>query len=146
MQSRDARAIEHEDSLIKAFILPAKQERFLHLLASTKNRAKFIAELGHFRWFNPAFVTPFKWQVDPTLSLWEKHLQGNRRIVDLLKSKGARQTCWMISNQTSKDGREVDLDKAVEEMSDGSIISCIPGKLAYFNGEDESLLLERTRN
>jgi hypothetical protein len=25
----------------------------------------------------------------------------------------------------------------------GSILSCIPGKLAYFEGEDESLLLAR---
>jgi hypothetical protein len=146
MQTRDVRAIEHEDSLIKAFILPAKQERFLYLVADAKKRAKFTAELGHFRSFNPAFATPLKWQVDPSQPLCERHLQGNRRIVELLKSKGARQTCWMISNQSSKDGREVDLDKGVEEISDGAIISCVPGRLAYFNGEDESLLLERTRN
>jgi len=145
MQARDARAIEHEDSFIKAFILPTRQERFLTLISNAKKRSKFTAELGHFRWFDPAFATPLKWQVDPKLPLWERHLQGKHRIVELLKSKGAGQSCWVISNQSSKDAREVDLDKGVEDISDGCILSCIPGQLAYFEGEEESLLLERTR-
>jgi hypothetical protein len=63
-----------------------------------------------------------------------------------LKSKGAGLTCWVISEDPDIDGREIDLRTALEKVSGrgiGTVLSCIPGKLAYFEGEDETLLLTR---
>jgi hypothetical protein len=54
--------------------------------------------------------------------------------------------CWVISEDAEIDGRESDLESALENVSGtgmGTILSCIPGKLAYFEGEDERLLLAR---
>jgi hypothetical protein len=44
------------------------------------------------------------------------------------------------------DGRELDLKMIIEKLigsGTGTLLSCLPGKLAYFDGEDERLLLAR---
>jgi hypothetical protein len=137
---------EHERATIKAFILKERQERLLYLLENPKRRKKFLDELGHFRWFDKRFAVPVKWKVDPALSLWGRHLQGIDNIATLLRSRGAAKTCWVISERAAIDGKELELEAALEEVvggDAGAILSCVPGKLAYFEGEDESLLLTR---
>lgn len=55
-------------------------------------------------------------------------------------------TCWVISEDPEMDERELDLREALEHVSGrqiGTILSCVPGKLAYFESEDERLLLVR---
>ena len=137
---------EHEASVIRAFVQRDKQERFLGFLASRKNRKKFTESLSHFRWFDPRFTASVQWKVDPKLSLWEKHCAGIENIVRLLKSKGAGATCWAISEDAEIDGRQLDLREALKHVRGrqiGTILSCVPGRLAYFEGEDETLLLAR---
>lgn len=145
MSVDESPAVEHEQALIKAFVLRPKQERFLSLVASSKGREKFTAELGHFRWFDPVFAAAVPWKVDPKLSLWNRHKQGLDSIAQLLRSKGAGKTCWMISHRTSIDRQEMALEQALEDVGSGmgTILSCVPGKLAYFDGEEETLLLQR---
>ena len=53
----------------------------------------------------------------------------------------------MISERAAIDGKELELEAALGEVvgnNAGAILSCVPGKLAYFEGEDESLLLAKT--
>jgi hypothetical protein len=137
---------EHEQGAIRAFVQQNKQERFLGFLANPKNRKKFTESLAHFRWFDRQFATPILWKVDPKLKLWERHVQGIDNIYRLLKSKGAGATCWAISEDRELDGRELDLRAALEHVNGrqiGTILSCVAGKLAYFESEDEALLLAR---
>jgi hypothetical protein len=137
---------EHEQATVKAFVVRGRQERLLSFLASPKNRQKFTRELGHFSYLDQRFATVVPWKVDPALKLWDRHLQGIANICRLLRSKGAGQTCWVISEDPKLDGRELQLESAIEGVVGrgmGSILSCIPGRLAYFEGEDESLLLAR---
>jgi hypothetical protein len=118
----------------------------LSFIKSPKNRNKFTRELANFRDFDQRFSTSVTWKVDPSLSLWGKHLQGIENVSRLLHSKGAGKTCWVISGNSKMDGREMDLEAALENVvgSDwGTILSCIPGKLAYFKGEYDSLLLAK---
>jgi len=143
MQSED-----HEAAVIRAFVQRDKQERFLGFLANPKNRRKFTESLPHFRWFDQRFAASLQWKVDqdPKLTHWEKHVSGIENIVRSLKSKGAGLTCWAMSEDSEIDGRELDLREALEHVSGrqiGTILSCVPGKLAYFEGEDEALLLVR---
>ena len=136
----------HEAAVIRAFVQREKQERFLGFLASPKNRKKFTGSLSHFRWFDPRFATPITWKADPKLKLWDRHVQGIGNICRLLTSKGAGLTCWAISEDATIDGREMNLNAAIEHVSGrqiGTILSCVPGKLAYFESEDEALLLAR---
>jgi hypothetical protein len=144
--NKAAQMTEHEAATIKAFVVRDKQERLLSFAGSSKNRRKFTNELPHFRWFDKKYSTPVPWSVDPKLKLWGRHIQGIENIVRLLKSKGAGDTCCVISANMDIDGRVLTLESALESVvgsGAGAILSCIPGKLAYFEGEDESLLLAR---
>jgi hypothetical protein len=137
---------DHAQGAIRAFVQRNKQERFLGFLANPKNRKKFTESLAHFHWFDPRFAPPIPWRRDPKLKLWEGHVQGIENIYRLLKSKGAGPSCWVISEDPEMDGRELDLRAALEHVNGrqiGTVLSCVPGKLAYFDGEDETLLLAR---
>jgi hypothetical protein len=137
---------EHEAATIKAFVVRSKQERFLSFLCNPKNRGKFTLELSHFEWFDQRFVTSVPWKVDPTLNLWERHTHGIENVSRLLRSRGAGQTCGAISEDPNLDGRELDLDSALADLVGrgmGTILSCVPGKLAFFEGESDSRLLAR---
>jgi|SRR5215469_9344558 len=146
MKNVGLQSAEHEQGTIRAFIEPDKRARFLGFLANPKTREKFTKALAHFRWFDQRFATPIPHKVDPKLKLWERHTQGIEDIHALLKSKGAGLTCWVISEDAEIDGRELDLRTALEHVNGreiGTILSCVPGKLAYFEGEDDRLLLAR---
>jgi hypothetical protein len=137
---------QHEQAMVKAFVVRSRQERFSSFLLSPKNRKKFTQELAHFRWFDDRFATAVSWKVDPNLELWDRHLQGIENVSHLLRSKGAGQTCWVISEDFKIDGQQLRLESALESVLGngmGAILSCIPGKLAYFEGEDEALILFR---
>jgi hypothetical protein len=127
--------MNHERAVVQAFILPVRQERYLEFLKSPKNRKKFIDSLAHFKHLDPKFATA---------------ITGNQSnpsaIVELLVGKGAGMKCWAISENADLDGREIDLEIAVKETVGrqmGTFISCIPGKLAYFEDEDGRYILER---
>ena len=84
--------------------------------------------------------------LDPSLKLLEKHVPGIEAIYHLLKSKGAGQTCRVISEDAEIDGWELVLRTVLEKVIDGgigAILSCIPARLAFFEGEGERLLLAR---
>jgi hypothetical protein len=144
--SLDDQAIEHEAATIKAFVVRTKQDRFLSFLSNPKKREKFTRELSHFGWFDKTFVTSVPWKADPKSGLWERHTQGIANISRLLRSRGAGRTCWAISEDPHLDGRKLDLDGVLADVVGrgmGTILSCVPGRLAFFEGESESLLLAR---
>ena len=121
--------------MVRAFILPSKRDRYLEFLASPKRRAKFIAELAHFKHLNPKFALSIPGSQTNPVSLHK-----------LLVAKGAGLKCWVISENSELDGREVDLEAALKETIGrqmGTFISCVPGKLAYFEDEDGRFILQR---
>lgn len=145
---KDARlqSADHEQGAVLAFVQQNQQERLLGFLANPKSRRKFTDSLAHFRWFDERFATSIPWKVDSNGKLWERHVQGIENIYKLLRSKGAGPTCWAISEDSEIDARELDLRAALEHVNGrqiGTILSCIPGKLAFFEGEEETLLLAR---
>ena len=148
MKNAGTKSVDHEAAVIRPFVQQDKQERFLGFLANPKNRKKCTESLSHFRWFDQRFAAPLKWKVDqdPKLTPWGKHVSGVENIYRLLQSKGAGSTCWAMSEDSEIDGRELDLREALEHVSGrqiGTMLSCVSGKLAYFESEDETLLLAR---
>ena len=56
----------------------------------------------------------------------------------LLKSKGVPANCYCLSENDELDGQELPLGAALEQVVGygmGTFISCLPGRLAYFEGE-----------
>src|SRR5947207_181397 len=60
------------------------------------------------------------------------------KIEKLLRVKGAPAACWLVSERSGWDGGQLPLADALEAVVGagfGTVISCIPGRLGYFEGE-----------
>ena len=120
--------MKHEELLFKTFIHPNRQERFLALLAKPNHRAKLTGLLAH------------RVELD---SRYATRLPSDRQkvgdIEQLLRSAGAPSTCYLVSEDSQLDQQELPLSEALHAVVGrgiGSFVSCVPGKLAYFEGED----------
>lgn len=122
----------HEEAFVRAFIAPARRSRWLEFLASQR-RPAFLDRLNHCRDFDPRYVAP---------------LASGVSVASLLKARGAPDTCYVLSANCELDGREMPLVEALnaaEVGGWGTIVSCVPGRLAYFHDEcgERRLVLER---
>ncbi len=118
----------HEESLVRAFVIPHKRERLLKLLATPKGCKKLLHQLHHFYDLGPRFAH--------RLAPSEQTVEDIHR---LLKAKGAPDTCYVMGGE-DLDGRTLGLRDALHEVvgrNIGTFLSCIPGKLAYYEGENE---------
>jgi hypothetical protein len=135
--SSDEHRIDPEEkALIRSFILPGRHEQFLRRVANPKTRARILGQLAHFHDLDPRFAH----RILPRDQKLEK-------IYQLLKGKGAPSTCHVMG-ASELDGRDVDLHVALEDVIEnpwGNFLSCIPGRLGYFGGEEpnERYILER---
>lgn len=128
---------EHASALIRAFVAPDRRERYLTLLGSARGRAKLQNGLAHFRDLDRRFAKP----IAPA----EQTPAG---IAALLQARGAPDECVLLAEDCALDGRRLALTEALRQVLGrgmGAFVSCIPGRLAYFEGESagERWLLER---
>jgi hypothetical protein len=126
---------EHEEALIRAFILPQRQSRYLELLPNPKRRKDVTRELAHFKHVDVRFAVPIP-----------SSQRGYAGILGLLTGKGAPETCYAVSEDDELDGKELLLSDSLKKIVGygmGTFLSCIPGRLAYFEDEDERWILER---
>ncbi len=128
-----------EQATIRAFIVKERRDRFIELLPNPKTRRKITDMLAHPNpaWFDSRWTKP----IPPAQS-------SAAGIGRLLRASGAGQLCWAISEDKSLDGREVALDDALGEIVGagmGTILCCIPGRLAYVESEDGRFILEKPK-
>ena len=131
--------IEHASALIRAFVAPERQERLLGLLGSVRGRAKLRAGLAHFDALDARHVI----QLPPG-----EH--SPEAIGHLLRQRGAPATSVLLAEDAALDGQELPLEEALRRVVGrgmGAFVSCLPGRLAYFEGEGpgERCLLSRER-
>ena len=127
----------HEEQFARAFIVPAKRARYLSMLESERGRSKLLDSFNHCHDLDPRFAKP----IPP-------NQQSPQSIETMLRRKGASDTCYVMSDNRQIDGREMSLSDALSEtvgMDSGTLISCVAGKLAYFEleGIDGRFILER---
>ncbi len=119
--------VHHETELVKAFIRRDKHDRFLSFLPHTKKRRKATDMLYHLRDLDEQQIVQI-----------ELNGLSADQIARQLRNRGASKTCWVISTNSKLDAKELDLQAVLEEIvggSDGSLLSCVPGELAYYEGE-----------
>ena len=79
----------HEQRLIEVFIIKNKRNRYLQFLDSTKNRKKFLKELGHFKDFDTKYVVS---------------LSGNQQNKDIIEKNlnalGANKECPPLPHES----------------------------------------------
>jgi hypothetical protein len=126
---------EHERALVSSFIIPQRQSRYLELLEKPKRRKDITRSLAHFKHLDPRYIVP--------IAPREQHVP---EILRLLKAKGAPEKCYALSEDDELDRKEVVLADALKTIVGrgmGTFLSCIPGKLAYFEDEEDRWILER---
>lgn len=100
----------------------------MHILSRPKRRHEFIAELSHFKNFDERWLKKIP------------HAQANPEgIRDILQAAGAGETCWVTSSCDELDNQEQPLLESLRRLFGtgyDSIISCIPGHLAYVENEE----------
>lgn len=123
-----------EEAIIRAFVAPHRRSRWLASLGSAKRRRKFLDCLNHCADLDPRYVQPVPSNID---------------LVALLRARGAPGACYVVSDVTEIDGREMPLEEAVAEAESGgwgTLISCVAGRLGCYideAGTKRRLLLVR---
>ena len=125
--SPDQTRTDHEKGLA-VFVEPRSRNRFRESFANPRRRDKLRRKLALFAPLDPRFT--------------DEAGSNEKRGWTLasLRDRGAPERCFLLSEDSDLDGREMLLTDALDEMDAGSelatFVSCIPGRLAYFRGED----------
>lgn len=133
-----ARQPEHEEALVRAFLLSAKQQRWLELLKKPKRRADVLRALAHFYDLDARYA----------LSIPAAE-QSTGKVLKLLRTRGAPPDCYLLSESAEFDQRTMPLADALDAivgMGMGTLVSCVPGRLGYYEGEgpgDRRILVRR---
>ena len=128
---------EHCSALIRAFIAPERQDRYLNLLTSSRGRHRLRARLAHLPDLDQRFLSS-----PPS----NEHTPS--ALAALLRARGAPEECVLLAEDASLDGRRLPLTEALQLVVGrgmGAFLSCIPGRLALYEGEGPSqrFILER---
>jgi hypothetical protein len=124
-----------EDALIAAFVKRSKRDRYREILSNPRLRRKFTDQLAHFADFDPKYRLPF-----PTNKLFVDN------IAIELRKRHSPNIVFAISEDPALDQKELPLVEALKQIVGrgmGTVLSCIPGRLAFVETEDERFILER---
>ncbi|WP_329470780.1 hypothetical protein [Exiguobacterium sp. 9-2] len=120
---------DQERVLVQSFFVKRVQERVLHELFTPKKRDMALQRLDH-RYLS-MLKNDYLIEIKPPNS-WPED------TYDLLKQYGAPDMCYCLSENELISGKTLPLREALEHaigFGFASIISCIPGELAYFEAE-----------
>jgi hypothetical protein len=129
------RAVHNEHALIEAFVKRSKRDRYREFLSNSHLRHKFTRQLAHFADFDPKYRLPFS-----------SNKLTVKNIALELKKRHSPSVVFAISEDPALDQKEVPLIEGLEQIVGrgmGSVLSCLPGRLAFVETEDERFILER---
>jgi hypothetical protein len=127
--------VYNELALIAAFVKRNKRDRYREILSNPRLRHKFIDQLAHFADFDPKY----------RLSIPSNKLYVNNIALELQKRHSPK-IVFAISEDVALDQKELLLIEALTHIVGrgmGTVLSCVPGRLAFVETEDERFILER---
>jgi hypothetical protein len=127
--------VHHEQSLIAAFVKRNKRERYRGILSNPGLRHRFTSQLAHFTDFDPKYRLPI-----PRNKLFVDNIARE------LQKRHSPNLVFAISEDPALDQNELSLVEALNRIVGygmGTVLSCIPGCLAFVETEDERFILER---
>ena len=127
--------VHNEHSFIAAFVKRNKRDRYREILSNPRLRHKFTDQLAHFTDFDPKFRLPI-----PSKKLFVDNITFE------LKKRHSPDLVFAISEDPALDQKELPLVEALKQTVGrgmGTVLSCIPGRLAFVETEDERFILER---
>jgi len=128
-------------ALLPKLLEPQQARRVSALLSKKKGRASVIALLSHYLRLDDRY----------TRALRTNELFTDEDLVGEMRKLGAPRECYVVSEDKRIDDRMMDLEEAFSKLSDhdfGTLVSCIPGTLAYYEPEDVGLryIFNRTQD
>ena len=128
MTARAPRVVpEHERMFVRSFVVERKQQRFLECLAEERKSFEVVHSLADQRHLDARFMMRIP-----------RREQTVERIVSLLHARGAPREAYLLCMLKDSEGVSLPLQVAVERLYGagvGGMISCLPGRLAYWEGE-----------
>jgi len=127
--------VHYEHALIAAFVKRGKRDRYREILSNPRLRHKFTDQLAHFTDFDPKYRLPI-----PSNKLFVDNIARE------LQKRHSPSIVFAISEDPALDQKEVVLVEALKRIVGrgmGTVLSCIPGCLAFVETEDERFILER---
>ena len=121
--------------MIAAFVKRNKRDRYREIVSDSRLRHKFTGQLAHFKDFDPQYRVPI-----PTNKLFVSSIARE------LEKRHSPKIVFAISEDPALDQKEFHLIQALEQIVGcgmGTVLSCIPGRLAFVETEDERFILER---
>ena len=131
--------MNEEATLISTFVSPTKRKHLIEILANPKRRHRATTALAHFEDFDATTLVPL-----------DSDTQTPAAIEAALRGRGAGELCHVISENRAIDGKHLSLKLALEKVVGqgmGTLLSCVPGELAYYEGKgpsDRCILARRT--
>ncbi len=105
------------------------------MLSTPRLRHKFIDRLAHFADFDPQYRVP--------IASNKLHVEN---IAIELRKRQSPNIVFAISEDRALDQKELPLVESLKQIvgrGTGTVLSCIPGRLAFVETEDERFILER---
>jgi hypothetical protein len=127
--------VHNEQLLITSFVRRNKRDRYREILSNPRLRHEFTSRLAHFTDFDPKYRLPFR---------SDKLFVGN--IAVELQKRHSPKVVYALSEDPLLDEKELPLVEALHRIVGrgmGTVLSCIPGRLAFVETEDERFILER---
>jgi hypothetical protein len=127
--------VQNEQALIAAFVKRRKRDRYREILSNPRLRHKFTNQLAHFTDFDPKY----------RLSIPSDKLFVDNIAVELRK-RHSPNIVFAISEDPALDQKQLPVVEALKQIVGrgvGTVLSCIPGRLAFVETEDERFILER---
>jgi hypothetical protein len=125
-----------ENSIVRAFVSPVRRSRYVSLLPTKRGRDILRRRLADF--------------ADLDLRFAQRVTDGSADAIEAaLRRLGAPAKCYVFSECNSIDTLEIELGAALRMIvgqGSGTILSCIPGRLAYLEceGPNQRYILRRT--
>jgi hypothetical protein len=119
-----------ESDLILPFLLPARRVRWAELFSKPKGRKRLMDSLWHGRDIDPKFLVP----IHPNRA-------NPHDVAAMLRRLGSSEQCHVLSVRRDLDGKDLDLHLALEQVvgvAPGTVVSCLPGKLAYYERDEKN--------
>jgi hypothetical protein len=127
--------VYNEQALVAAFVKRRKRDRYREILSNPRLRHKFTSQLAHFADFDPKYRLPI-----PSNKLFVENTARE------LQKRQSPNIVFVISEDPRLDQKELPLVEALKQvvgLGIGTVLSCIPGRLAFVETEDERFILER---
>jgi hypothetical protein len=133
----DLRRTDHETAFVNAFLLPGRRDRALAQLRSSRKRSQFLNRLPQVQ----SFFAPDSLQPLP------EGVSTPDAVHDLLRALGAPVRCYVISQDHRLDAKEMQLHDALASVMQkecASVVSCLPGRLGFYEAAGERFVLAVT--